>query len=432
MNEELVTQSAVDRRTYSTTDRRRWTTLGIQAFVGTSTAFIYLTNIWIGPLNAAYGWDFSTIALTFTLISLVGMPASIVAGKFRDRFGSRVAIRVGGIGYGISILVSAINWNVWFFVIGMGVFATFFMYFAYLGMLANVGELFPDRRGLALGFAVAATNIGGALIAPLAEWMVRLLGVSLSIAVQGVVYGGVIFLCSWLIVEAPRAYRPSGWTPPVVDSVGSTDTRTASLEQIDRDVPWYRLLRTASFWLFFVAVTLISVGLVGFSSNMSLLAATSYGVDSATGAWFYTVFALGMGFGALIVGVISDRFGPLATIGAGSLIAAAGLLALVLEGLQSTSIFLIVIVFAGVILGGSQTVLPNVLMTAFGTKNFGINFGILMLAAAIASFTGSQLAVLIAPSDLFIFGIITSTVGGLVAFLTRVVINRRFGFKVIR
>lgn len=431
MSDSTLISSNTPIRSLST-DRRRWTTLMGQAFVGVATSFVYLTNIWIGPLNAAYGWDFATIALTFSLMPLVGIPASIIAGRFRDRFGSRLTLRVGAVGYAASIAISAIGANAWFFVIGMGVLSTFFMFFAYLAMMANVADLFPDRRGLALGIVVAATNLGGALIAPLAELLVRVMGVSASIAAQGIIYGAVMLLCSFLIVEAPKSYAPGVWLEPIVHSVEKDSTDTATIAQINRDLPWYRMLTSLSFWLFFACLTLVSIGPIGFSANMSLLAANNYGVDSAAGAWFYTLFAIGMGVGALIIGFFSDRFGPLTTIGVGSAVVAIVFAGLLFEGFTSTNVFLAVIAVAGVVFGGVQSVLPNVLMTAWGSVNFGVNFGLMGLSGALAGFIGGQLAVG-ADAQLFIMvGALTAVVGCGAAFLARGAINRKFRYKVIR
>lgn len=430
---ESTLASAAPRPTFSQrTDRLRWSTIAVQSIVGVSTSFIYLINIWIGPLNAAYGWDLSTIALTFSLITAVGLPANIIAGKFRDRYGSRAALRVGGIGYAASIALASLGFNVWFFVIGMGVFATFFMFFAYLAMMANIGELFPDRRGLALGVVIAVTNFGGALIAPLAELLVRVMGIAGSLAAQGAVYGGIMVICSFLIVEAPDHYAPRGWSEPLVDSVDKRSNVTAPIDQVKRDLPWHRMLVSLPFWMFFLTMTLVSVGLLGFNSNMSLIAANVYGVDSATGAWYFTVYGLGMGVGALIIGVLSDRIGPLATIAVGSGMVGIAFVGLLIEGLNSTSIFLVVIALGGVVFGGVQSVLPNVLMSAWGEKNFGVNFGLMAFSGATAAFIGGQLAVSVDASVLLAVGAGTAALGCVAALLTRLSINQKLGFKVIR
>jgi OFA family oxalate/formate antiporter-like MFS transporter len=404
----------------------------LQMLVGTSTAFVYILNVFIGPLSETYGWDMSTIALEFTFLQATGIPACIIGGKMRDKWGSKKVLKIGGIGFAVSVLFASLSFSVWFFVIGMGVFATFFMYVVYISQMANIGELFVDKRGLALGIGVGGINVGSALIAPLAEYLLRVMGVSQSIALQGVFYGALVLICGFLIVEPPEKYRPKGWNPPEIESVVKDEKSADSLDTINRDIPWKKMLVTLPFWLFFIALICCAATLAGLDSNLSLIAQNIYGVDAATGAWYYTIYAIGMGSGALVIGLLSDRIGPLLTIGLSSVLASGALVGILVEGFHSTTLFIIAIVIAGLVVGGIQSVIPNVLMTAFGEKYFGINFGLIMLAAAIAALIGPQIAVRYDVSVLFTVGAILGVLGLILSIVTRYAINRKFGFKIIK
>ena len=201
-------------------DKLRWVTIVLQMFVGSATAFVYCISVFIGPLATKYGWDPSQIVLAYTFMMIVGMPGSIVGGALKAKWGNKMVLKAGGLAFGAFIILSTLVANVWWFVIMFGCMASFCMYVVYVAQLANVGELFPDLRGLSMGLVIGGITVGSAMISPLSEWLVRHMDVMHCIALQGAVYGALVMVCGFLIVEAPANYRPRGWAPPEVEVLG--------------------------------------------------------------------------------------------------------------------------------------------------------------------------------------------------------------------
>lgn len=406
-------------------DKRRWFTLLLQIIIGSVTAYIYCVNIYIGPMAEQYGWNPQIVVLAFSLSTATGVVASIVGGSLRDRFGNKWCLKFGGLGFGICVILSALKVSVWFFVIGQGIGATFFMYIVYVSQMANIGELFPDRKGMAIGIGIGGINLGSALIVPLSEWLLRFMGISPSIALQGIVYGGLTIVCGFLVTEAPKGYKPAGWTPKF-------NEKELQEDHDDGGLTWKQSIKTAGFWLLSASFALAAVIIMGLSSNLSLIAQDCLGVSTSKAAWLYTVFALFGGVGGFIFGSIGDKFGSLRSFVCCLFITAVAIIAGCFIGFDSFALFVIVIAsWTGLVMGGYQTLVVASLMDGFGNKNFGINFGICGVLTAAGTFYGANISVSMASEDFLMIGAICAALGGVIGIITIILVNKMRGKKVL-
>lgn len=92
-----------------------------------------------------------------------------------------------------------------------------------LGYITPVSTLikwFPDRRGMATGFAIMGYGGGAMIGAPLAVWLMAhfsrngIPGVSLALIAMGVIYFVVMCVGAFGFRVAPTGWRPAGWTSP--------------------------------------------------------------------------------------------------------------------------------------------------------------------------------------------------------------------------
>lgn len=416
----------VDPEATKSIDKKRWFTLFLQIIVGSITAYIYCITVYIGPMAEQRGWNPQTVILAFSLMTGVGIVASIVGGNLRDRFGNRWCLKIGGLGFGICVILSSLKASVWFFVLGQGVGATFFMYIVYVSQMANIGELFPDRKGMALGIGIGGINLGSALIAPLAEWLLRIMGISPSIILQGVVYGGLTVLCGFLITEAPAGYRPQGWVPKAITNEDSED------EEEDDGFTWKQTIKTSGFWLMSLCFAVNSILVMGVSSNMSLLAQDALGCSTAQGAWMYTLFSIFGGVGGFIVGSISDKFGSMRTWVFALFVTCVVVIGVALFGLNIYALFIFAFcVVTGLMMGAMQTLLVAGLMDGFGKKNFGTNFGLIQVLGAVGTIAGSELSVSVPTQTYMTIAGASSGVAAVLGILSIIAINRVRNKKVL-
>ena len=137
-----------------------------------------------------------------------------------------------------------------------------------------------------------------------------------------------------------------------------------------------------------------------------------------------------MGISAIVVGGISDKvLGPVKIIAIACLAVFVMTLFFILTNAQSTQMYIVFVAFIGLEVSAFSTLIAVILMRAYGTKNFGINFGLAQVGTLIGSFIGPQLA--IRGADTFL---IVSAAGvllcGIVMFILAKALNKELGKKV--
>ena len=405
-------------------DKLRWITVLLQMFVGSATAYVYCISVYIGPLSTKFGWDPSKIVLAYTAMMIIGLPGSALGGILKAKWGNKMVLKVGGLGFAACVIGSSFATNVWMFVILFGVLASFFMYVVYVAQLANIGELFPDKRGFSMGLVIGGITVGSALISPLSEWLVRNMDVMNTVLLQGAVYGGLVFVCGFLIVEAPAGYCPKGWTPPVLETIGE------GAENEKGFVPWNKAVLSFGFIIVFVANVFGATFMTGYQGNAILFTQDAVNCSSAQAAWLYSFWLIVLGIAGLVLGFQSDKWtGPVKTQ---AIYYALTALALVLYMIMGSDDFwaFVVVIFCFALAGGStQALLPTFVMEAFGSKHFGIIFGFILAAASIGSIVGPQFTTRFDANSFLHIGIGLEAVAAVLMFLACPVLNKFIGKK---
>ena len=154
------------------------------------------------------------------------------------------------------------------------------------------------------------------------------------------------------------------------------------------------------------------------------------GVTDANAAWIYTVFSLVMGCSGLVVGGISDKvLGPAKVIAITSIAAALVSGIFIFTNVTSMTMYIIFVSVVGIAIASVSTLIAVILMNAYGSKNFGINFGLIQCGPLIGSFIGPQLAVRESMTFLTV-GAIAMLVCGVLFLLAGTVLNKEIGKKV--
>ena len=405
-------------------DKLRWVTIVLQMFVGSATAFVYCISVFIGPLATKYGWDPSQIVLAYTLMMIVGMPGSVVGGALKAKWGNKMVLKAGGLAFGAFVILSTLVANVLWFVIMFGCMASFCMYVVYVAQLANVGELFPDFRGLSMGLVIGGITVGSAMISPLSKWLVRHMDVMHCIALQGAVYGALVMVCGFLIVEAPANYRPRGWAPPEVEVLGE------DAAQGEEFVHWKKALMMKGFWILFLGNIAGAIFMTGYQGNAILFTQDAVGCSASQAAWTYSLFLIVMGIAGLVLGFVSDKYlGPVKTQAFFYLGTGAALILFFVCGSNDFWAFLLMLLVFAFSAGASQALLPTLVMDAFGGKYFGILFGFFLAGVSIGSVIGPQFTTRYSADQFLTWGIGFTIVCGVLFLLAIPVLNKELGKK---
>lgn len=146
--------------------------------------------------------------------------------------------------------VAAQYGQMWLIIVGYGLIGGIGLGIGYISPVSTLMKWFPDRPGMATGFAIMGFG-GGALIA--SPWSAQLMkwfgtdrhGLAATFFTMGVVYAAFMSL-GVVLVRVP----PPEWEPPVVRTV--TPKRTQRAAGPDRTAS--EAIRTPQFWLLWVVL----------------------------------------------------------------------------------------------------------------------------------------------------------------------------------
>ena len=107
MKATISSVSSTPESTSAPTKMNRWLivlgTIIVQMGLGT----IYTWSLLNEPLSDRFGWDVSSVAITFSITSFALAFATLFAGRLQERWGLQRLIRVAGVVLGLGLILSS-------------------------------------------------------------------------------------------------------------------------------------------------------------------------------------------------------------------------------------------------------------------------------------------------------------------------------------
>src|SRR5919197_3089775 len=176
----------------------RWV-LAIAAFLmQLALGSVYAWSVFLKPVIASYHVSRLQANLTFSIVLLaLGVTAGF-GGYLNNRFGPRAIATVGGVVYGLGVLLAAFAApNIFILYLTFGIVGGIGVGLGYIVALAMLIKWFPDRRGFITGLAVAGFGGGAALTGPIAaNYLLPPLGVNQTFVVLGIVYLVIVIVAA--------------------------------------------------------------------------------------------------------------------------------------------------------------------------------------------------------------------------------------------
>ncbi|MCL2162015.1 MAG: OFA family MFS transporter [Betaproteobacteria bacterium] len=352
--------------------------IAINICLGTA---LYAFSVYVAPLRQILDAEASEIALAFSIATLVIPLAMIVAGKFQDTIGPKKVIFVGGLIFGVAIFLTSFVTNLYMLYLTYGVLGGIGIGTIYACTVANTVKFFPDKRGLASGLVVAGFASGAMFSVYLVQWLLQHYPVQDIFKMFGVAYLVLITLCVTQVKTAPAGFAPPGWTPPAA-AAGS-----AAPASVDKD--WKEMLVDPLFYVLFVVYTIGCVsGLMFMVLTKPIALEVTHATEIMAATAVFIMAASNTG-GRLFWGWVSDKMGRFNVLYMMFAITALAMLGMT----QVTSYGLYIVVLVSVVLcfGGVMGCFPSITAEAFGSKNLGMNYGIIFFAYGVGGTLGPQL-----------------------------------------
>jgi AAHS family 4-hydroxybenzoate transporter-like MFS transporter len=316
-------------------------------------------------------WDLQRAALAPVLsAALLGIAfGAFLTGPIADRLGRRGPIIVSTLIFGLAAFGSAfardlMELTILRFLTGVGLGA------ALPNAVTIVSEFSPEsRRSTLTNLMNCAFPLGTAFGGFLAAWFIPHFGWRSVLMVGG---GAPLLLSVWLYAMMPESVRfmvakgyPSNKIRAVLKNVApkSLDVRAEAPDIHASTQPQHggirivlsrtHLVGTSMLWIAFFMGLLIIYGVV----NWMPVLLRSAGLDPAHATLISTLFPLG-GFGAILSGVLMDRFNATRVIAVGYALTAVCIY-LIGQAVGNVGLLVVTVFAAGILMNTSQASMPT-------------------------------------------------------------------------
>ncbi len=342
---------------------------------------LYAWSVFVAPLEKEFGWKRADTSQVFTWAVVVFAMAFILAGRLQDKLGPFKVSMVGCILLTVGFLLCARTTSLTYLIVCFGILVGIGNGFGYATPIPVMAKWFPDKRGLAVGLAVAGYGGGSAIFGPLANlWLIPTYGWRTTFAVLGVVFFFMTFVGAFLLKNPPVGYRPPGWTPAPASKAAATTHEFTPGET----------LRTPAFYFMWVAYALgTAAGLMVISQLIPF--AKSVGIPGAALPVIGLVIgAAGNASGRILSGWMSDGIGRLNVLRLMIGISAVAMPILYLTGSNVGMLYIMVFIVYWCY-GTQLSVNASTTSDFWGTKNAGINYGLLFTSWGVAGIIGPRI-----------------------------------------
>jgi OFA family oxalate/formate antiporter-like MFS transporter len=317
----------------------------------------------------------------FTWAVVVFAIAFIVAGRLQDKLGPFKISLVGCILLTVGFLLSARTTSLPYLIFAFGILVGIGNGFGYATPIPVMAKWFPDKRGLAVGLAVAGYGGGSAIFGPLANlYLIPHYGWRATLVVLGVIFFFMTLAGAFLLKNPPVGYRPPGWTPAPAAKAAAT-TYEFKPGEMWRTPPAYFMW--VAYALGTSAGLMVISQLVPFAKSMKI---PSEALQTLT----LIVGATGNAAGRILSGWMSDAIGRLNVLRLMIGISAVAMPILYLTGSNVTMLYLMVFIVYWCY-GTQLSVNASTTSDFWGTKNAGINYGLLFTSWGVAGVIGPRI-----------------------------------------
>ncbi|NNM63734.1 MAG: OFA family MFS transporter [Burkholderiales bacterium] len=374
---------------------------------GTDAALCSSMGFWGQLTTTSCNWTVPSVTHIFEVfIAFLGISAAIW-GAWLEHAGPRKAGFIAALCWGGGLVLGGIGVSthqLWLVILGSGVLGGIGLGLGYITPVSTLIKWFPDRRGLATGFAIMGFGGGAMIGAPLAVALMKHFsatspqGVAPTLILMGILYFVIMSAGAFGFRVPPTGWKPLGWTPK---AMGGNAMIT------DHEVHLNKAWKTPQFWLVWGVLCLnvtAGIGVLSMASPMlqdvfggrliglagaTVLDAAQKASVVAAAAGLLGLISLFNSGGRLFWAALSDYIGRKTTYAvffALGIVLYASLPNLGNSG--SAGLFIIVVCIIMTMYGGGFATVPAYLADLFGTQMVGAIHGRLLTAWSVAGVAG--------------------------------------------
>ena len=339
------------------------------------------------PFTGASPAEIDLIGTISISLMTLGAPFSVAWAK---RFSPRWVSFVGGLIFGLSLILASFGTKLWHFELTQGVLLGLGTCMPYMAAVTVAPSWFTARRGLAMGIILAGTGVGGLVWAPALGVLIQAIGFRNSLRLAGAL--------SFALVSASSAAL--SWEVQTQARVNlENSTRSGRLDGIlkvpliDWRVAKSRRFAAHGLGAIFQAAAYYTP--VFFFASY----AHTLGYSATAGANFIALSNACNAIGKIVIGFFADRLGRLNTLFLTTLMSAIITVGFWLPSTasygtphESRGLFIAFTVLYGLFASAYVSLFPTSLIEVFGIQNFASVNGVLYMVRGMATFVGTPVA----------------------------------------
>ena len=375
--ERTATGEAQDGRSHSALIVHEWRDAwrpGLAALIGGSISYsLYsaVSSLFVEPLQSQFGWSRGQIALVHSF-GLVTAFAAPVVGRLTDRHGVRPVLSIGlaltALGYALLALMRG----------SLDYYYAVYFFFSLVGMSTTgitftriLSGAFHRTRGTALAIGRSGLAIAGALMPMLLFPVISRYGTA----------GGYLLLGVFmLLIALPLVWL---WVPSRAEERAGGAAAHALADS------WQVLLAQPKVRILTAAAVLNYVPVVSLMSQMKPLA-MSKGLDASMAVAAVSTLGIAAAIGALLSGLLVDRFWAPAVAFVLNAAPAVGCLFL-LQDHVPPALFYGAILLIGLGQGAEIDIVAFMIARYFGLRSYASIYGVSTLGIALGVAVGASL-----------------------------------------
>jgi MFS family permease len=331
--------------------------------------------------KGGFGWSKTNAALPYTVAIAFFAAMMVPAGRLQDKFGPRIVATVGALLTGLGLVVTgfASPENIFPALIGFGVMAGTGIGLGYATATPAAVKWFPpEKKGLITGIVVSGFGLASVYIAPVSRAFLAAYGVKGAFMILGIGFAVITFILTQFI------------TNPSTPAVSLNQQVSHSNNNYKVDYTWLEMLRTRTFYLLWIEYACGAMAGLMIIGHLAKIVAVQSGNIIQIGFIFVAFLAIFNAGGRLVAGFASDYIGRLKTILIICLSQA--VVMFFFSKISTIATFILGSAVVGFSYGACLSLFPSTCADYWGTKNLGLNYGILFTAWGVGGVFGPILA----------------------------------------
>ena len=405
-----------------------WVIVGVVALSGfTQSAGTFpVLGVLLNPITDEFGWSHTVFTGATSIGTIIGGVVALVVGPMVDRAGARWILVVAFTALGASFVMMAGVTQLWQFYVLQIVSRVSNMGMIALATQVIIPKWFVERRGRAVALGSLGIMAGNAVTPLYVQYVLGIWGWRWASASAGIVIWVVSLLPVAMFLR--RTPEDMGLLP---DGVTQEEMERRIAEGVDGggagsvgpeiSLLLRQVVRLPSFYLLVAAFSLAFGVFPGLLLHL-IPYLTEQGIDPSLGVWVVAVWSASGAIGALVAGLLTERYGARLSLAASFVLMATGFWFLL--AVDSIQLSLVWGAYMGVLGGGMMTFYQIIFADYYGRESLGAVRGVVwpvqMLTNAAGPLSAAVVHDLTGNYNLIftIFGVLI-TVASLCIFLAR-------------